>query len=356
MKKIIYCALAALFCVACSKPYSVTVNVGNEKYSGMAYLSEYFTGESIDSVAVVDGTVVFNGKVGKPEAVRFVSGDFDAKFILEPGDIKVDFSPALSMFYNTSGTMLNDSLNTINNKDMALQLESMFGILSLINDAELPRKRDSIRAATDNALLELYKAATLEYKGTPISEIGAMEWLQLCIGGEGFDEALANVPRSIKSSDYIQKSIETDKGIRANQPGAKFIDFTIETGNLDGTSVSFSDYIGKGKYILVDFWASWCAPCRAGIPAIKELYNEYAGDNFDVVSIAVRDEREATLKALEKEQMPWHQIIEAQDIPMRLYGFTAIPQVMLFSPDGTLIARDLFDEAVREAVEKALGK
>lgn len=144
--------------------------------------------------------------------------------------------------------------------------------------------------------------------------------------------------------------------MKANQPGSRFIDFTIENGNIDGTPVSLSDYVGNGKYVLVDFWASWCAPCRGGIPGIKELYKKYAGENFEVVSVAVWDERAATLKAIEEEQMPWPQIIDAQDIPSNIYGFTGIPQVILFSPEGTIIARDLHGKAIDEAVEKALKK
>ncbi len=74
------------------------------------------------------------------------------------------------------------------------------------------------------------------------------------------------------------------------------------------------------------------------------------------MSVAVWDKREATLKALEEEQMPWPQIIDAQDIPANIYGFTGIPQVILFSPEGNIIARDLHGKAIDEAVEKALGK
>ncbi|MBQ8422708.1 MAG: AhpC/TSA family protein [Coprobacter sp.] len=343
--------------VACSKPYTITVDcVSHATDTTTVYLKDYFTGDLIDSVSVKEGKAVFTGDIRAGKIARVVIGENTATIVLEPGDIQVAFNAVIPLFYEISGTSLNDSLNYIQGKDVTFQVGSMFKILSLKDDADMERKRDSIMAATNDSLRVLYKNNTSLYEGTPIGELCVVEWMRKTIGTDEFSEARTYLPRSIKNTEPVQKLIATDKGVRANRPGSMFVDFTIENGNIDGSSVSLSDYVGKGKYVLVDFWASWCAPCRAGIPAIKELYEEYAGENFDVVSVAVNDGRNATLKALEKEQMPWHQIIDAQDIPMRLYGFTAIPQVMLFAPDGTLVARDLHGDAVREAVEKALGK
>lgn len=242
-------------------------------------------------------------------------------------------------------------------KTSLINSDFLFKVLALDSNApDFEKTRDSITAANNDTLRILYKTGALKYAGKPIGDYCSSEWLSYTVGTDEFDEALSNVSSRIKKSAPVQKSITVNNGMKANQPGSRFIDFTIENGNIDGTPVSLSDYVGNGKYVLVDFWASWCAPCRGGIPGIKELYKKYAGEDFEVVSVAVWDERAATLKALEEEQMPWPQIIDAQEIPSNIYGFTGIPQVILFSPDGTIIARDLHGKAIDEAVEKALKK
>ena len=140
--------------------------------------------------------------------------------------------------------------------------------------------------------------------------------------------------------------------------GDMFRDFTIvqDPAAPEASTVNFSDYVGKGKYILVDFWASWCPPCRAEIPVVAKVYEKYAGENFDVVSVAVSDKPEDSKKAAKELGVVWNSIINAQRIPGDLYGIKYIPQIMLFGPDGKLIAFDLREEGIEAAVKAALGK
>lgn len=181
----------------------------------------------------------------------------------------------------------------------------LFKVLALDSNApDFEKTRDSITAANNDTLRILYKTGALKYAGKPIGDYCSSEWLSYTVGTDEFDEALSNVSSRIKKSAPVQKSITVNNGMKANQPGSRFIDFTIENGNVDGTPVSLSDYVGNGKYVLVDFWASWCAPCRGGIPGIKELYKKYAGEDFEVVSVAVWDERQPPLKPSKKNKCP----------------------------------------------------
>ena len=139
--------------------------------------------------------------------------------------------------------------------------------------------------------------------------------------------------------------------------GRPFADFTVvqDPENPETSTVRFSDYIGKGKYVLVDFWASWCGPCRAEMPNLINVYNTYHGDRFDMLSVAVSDRAEDSVAAAKELGIVWNQIINAQQIPGSVYGFNAIPLVILFGPDGTILKRDLRGEQVGEAVKEALG-
>ena len=139
--------------------------------------------------------------------------------------------------------------------------------------------------------------------------------------------------------------------------GQPFVDFTVvqDPEKPETSTVKFSDYIGKGKYVLVDFWASWCGPCREEMPNLKNVYETYAGDKFDMLSVAVADELENTKEAAKELGISWNQIVNAQQIPLGIYGIDAIPHIILFGPDGTILKRDLRGEAIGEAVKEALG-
>ncbi|MBQ5410655.1 MAG: TlpA family protein disulfide reductase, partial [Bacteroidales bacterium] len=114
----------------------------------------------------------------------------------------------------------------------------------------------------------------------------------------------------------------------------------------------FSDYVGNGKYVLVDFWASWCGPCKEEIPNIKKVYNKYNGEDFDVLSVAVWDKATASISAANALGITWKQIIDAQRIPTDIYGIQGIPHIMLIGPDGTILKRDLRGADIEAEVAK----
>lgn len=121
----------------------------------------------------------------------------------------------------------------------------------------------------------------------------------------------------------------------ATPPPVKFKDF--QAVQPKGNVLKLSDFVGKGKYVVVDFFASWCGPCMAETPYLKAAYNKYSKDKLTIVSVAVADRPEDTMKAVKQHGISWNVIMNAQNTPGRLYGFRSIPQIYLFGPDGTLL-------------------
>ena len=164
-------------------------------------------------------------------------------------------------------------------------------------------------------------------------------------------------------SDRVQKSSTASRTISAIERhaatavGKKFIDFEVvqDPEHPETSTVRLSDYVGHGKYILADFWSSWCGPCKASIPAIKDIYKKYRGDRFDILGITVSDRPEASLKAAEELGVEWPLILNVDfSLIMKLYGITGIPYTILFGPDGTILAKDLHGHALDAYIEKTL--
>lgn len=158
-------------------------------------------------------------------------------------------------------------------------------------------------------------------------------------------EALDLLEGDAAESDFAQ-SVRKSLDAKINTAeGKMFTDFEVD-------GVKFSDFVGKGKYMLVDFWASWCGPCKREIPNIKAVYEKYAGDDFDILSVAAWDEPQASIDTAAAYGINWNHMLNTQKVATDCYGIDGIPHIILFGPDGKILKRDLRGAEIEAEVSK----
>ena len=273
--------------------------------------------------AVKDGKFEISGNVSRPIYSKLmvqleieVEGRKDTTtegipFILEPGNIKMDSEWAL-----LKGTPLNDA---------SIAMCMKLGELAKAGEKE-KLKQEAFnfvkQHAADPASIFVIVQAPNFMEAKDI-----LTMIDMC----SEDMQHTNIDFSL-----LREKVTLEA--HAPQEGDKFADFAVE---YEGKTTRLSDYVGKGQYVLVDFWASWCGPCRREIPNLIAAYNKYKDRGLQVLGIAAWDKPEDTKKAIAEENIPYPQIINSQKIATDVYGINGIPEIILFSPDGTILARGL---------------
>ena len=213
--------------------------------------------------------------------------------------------------------------------------------------------------------IEDYKEFNLKAaKKNPDNEVALQVLMNLygLIDDEQMDAIISKMPQEMLENEnvaYIKKGLDVRK---VTAEGTMFQDFTVEhvygyDRSMDPQplkqEVKFSDYVGKGTYVLVDFWSPWCGPCRREIPNIQQVYAEYKDKGLQVLSLAVweRKPQSHTIETAAELGMDWLHINNCGTIPTDIYGVDGIPHLMLIGPDGTILKRGFHGlEGIQAAV------
>ncbi len=371
MKKIFSFVICALLLASCNdnKGYVINGTVEEANLNGKnVYLYQYGVNdaEPTANALVENGAFSFEGiqEIPKLYTLRFDENDvpaqrvaggqnapFAATFVLENGKLKVNLGEVSTV----TGTPENDALTSLQKelveyrnplKDLIEKMQS--GDATIAADAE--QKYEEI----DVKITESVK----NYINNNPDKLTAGKLLydfRHSLDETTRRDIISKAGNTFKSAPGVDKIIDHLNTLDKVAIGKKFTDF--EMADPNGKMHKLSDYAGKGNVVLVDFWASWCPPCRKDMPHLVELYNQNNRKNFEIVGVSLDRNNEDWVKGIKDLNITWPQMSDLkfwQSEGAALYGVNSIPHTVLIDGDGTIIAKNLRGEELDRKLAEIL--
>ena len=362
MKHIIVLTLALLPLAIFAQSEFFTINgtVGKLNTPSKVYLSFRQDKKTItDSATIKNSVFELKGKVSYPVKAKLIlnhtgkvvqnqqTTDF-IELYLEKGIITVTSKDSLikaaivGPVVNAENGRLTEQLATAQNQKKVIMAEYYAASDEKKSSKEF---QDETEKKYNAILKEIQRIETAFIRDNPNSYV-SLDIVRNTGGSipnvEVLDSLFKSLTERVRNSTLGKELSERIDKLKLVAVGAMAPDFTQMTP--DNRPVKLSDF--KGKYVLIDFWASWCGPCRAENPNVVKVYNQYKDRGFTILGISLDNEkaREAWLKAITKDQLTWTQVSDLKgwyNEVAALYSVKAIPQNFLIDPSGKIIAKNL---------------
>lgn len=341
--------------------------------------------EPVAEAMVIDGKFVFEGAAQEPMGVVLRTKEIPGgkKIILENADITINGDISKNDWgegkwaYDMSALEISGSPLYEEYKENVLDPRERINNKFYENQkkhADIMHKYGEARTAQNQAVMDSIKA-TAEYKEMEATEKECFDGL-----GAMMKENISKYSNSIfgpltllsnmsyltpeNRADYENFSDSIKNTFHGKdlfldlypvgRPGDKMTDFEI--ADRDGNTITLSELCKGKKYVLLDFWASWCRPCRAEIPNLKNIYKKHSGNGFEIFSISIDKEDGAWRKALTDEQLPWTNARDAEGLVADSYKVSAVPTMYLVDNEGRLVAENLGGEVLAQKIDELLAE
>lgn len=364
MKKIFALAFTAAVLVSCSKEgYTISGDVKGFEDGTKVYINKQdengFT--KIDSTEIKGGTFQFKNDKAPEIDIYYVelgkTQEFAFPVILENGDIKFSFDKEKPESTKVTGTKNNDLMTSYNEEAFKIQKEIMdFQQQNQTKFMEAQQKGDQ---ATMQSLMEQMTKIQEKYVEqnkkfistnkdsfisllllTQLSMSDAVTPEEIKTYFNDFDKSVKETKKGKDFADSLKKMEEAEKDRQKVAIGQKAPDFTANTPEGKPESL----YKNLGKVTIVDFWASWCKPCRQENPNVVALYNKYKDQGLKIIGVSLDKEQDKWVKAIADDKLAWLQVSNLKfwdDEIAKSYFVEAIPATFILDANGTIVAKDL---------------
>lgn len=349
MRKKLMMGVLALVGVSAQGQQSYTVNgvVADSVQQVLVYQMENRRAKP-DTLEVKDGKFTMQGQQDEVRFVQMVVGNMPSQGVpvLLEGNVQVDLTQ------NTvKGTQENENLTAWWSRMRVLQ-EKVIQLSNEMRALQKTYQEKGVEQLPDSVVAPFYeKYEAIQQQMAAVAQQSCEEnpnhlfpAVLLASVDLEKDEWIALADRKVRclETPLLRSVVARIEGWRRQTVGVAFTDF--EMADTLGKMHRLSEYVGNGKYVLVDFWASWCGPCRREMPAVKELYQKYKAKGFDIVGVSFDNKKDAWVKCIQDMDLPWHHISDLkgwQCAAGGIYGINAIPATLLIGPDGKIVAAGL---------------
>lgn len=386
MKKIILSLLAVATIVSCNKvgnnEFEIEGNASGFKDGRNVYLKMQDTVTNslvnLDTVKIENGKFIFKGAVTEP-SLHFIAIDSTENqipFILEEGNITVAVNKDTIFKSIVGGTYSNDQLVAYSKETEKIQKKVQK--FQEVNREKLQQAQISADTVTMNALMKEYKTFQDQFKDVSLKHVEdhpksyiSLFFIKQFLNDPSFDMARAtkmyeNLDPSLKNTKEgksIKKSLD---GLKTTEKKSNVSSSSVEIGtmapdfsapNTDGKETSLKSALGK--LTLIDFWASWCGPCRKENPNVVALYKDFHAKGLNIIGVSLDEKADKWKEAIAKDQLTWTQVSNLQgwDDPIaKRYNVDGIPATFLLNEKGIIISMNLRGEELRAKVASILSK
>jgi peroxiredoxin len=371
MKKIIFQFLVLAPVCAFSQEFGYTVKgkLGEWSAPAKVYLRYVVNGNVVyDSVLLDKGNFSFSGKISEPVRAG-LSANYTGQgramdgmtIYLEKGNIKVSSKDSLKNASVKGGSVNEDQLKLQAALKNATDRNS--SLMARYDAMSAEQKKDKEIMAGLNAemktITEDRREVLRKFIAANPASLVSLDALKSYAGAipklEEIEPLFQQLSPGIKASASGKEYANRIASIKATAIGALAPEFI--QNDPEGKPVSLSSF--RGKYVLIDFWASWCGPCRAENPNVVKVYNQYKDKNFTVLGVSLDQPgaKEKWLKAISDDQLTWTHVSDLKywnNEVAQQYGISAIPQNFLLDPSGKIVAKNIRGEALEKAVAEKI--